>query len=818
MFAMRVLLSLGSALLTIFLIICLNTRMILPAPLGKLLSPQEGIWQNAESVNKVSSGELNIEGLKGKVSVYFDERLVPHVFAENEYDAFFVQGYIHARFRLWQMDFQTRAAAGRLSEILGPGPNNAIVDFDRDMRRLGMVYAAEKATIEIQKDSATKNAVSAYSNGVNCYIDGLSVSELPLEYKLLGYRPEKWSFLRSALFLKYMSFDLAGSEDDFELTNAHSLFSHADFEKIYPIFQDSLDPIIPRGTIYDSAATAMTIPSLADSLYFSIEDSMPISVNKPDKDNGSNNWAVSGIKTKSGRPILCNDPHLGLNLPSLWYEMQISTPQFNAYGATFPGAPTVIIGFNDDCAWGFTNAERDVRDYYEISFRDNSRKEYFFNNAWLTTTWRIEEIKIKGNPNLYDSVAYTNIGPVIYDQSFAGKRKNSSNKNYAVRWKAHDPSNELKTFYGLNHAKNYSDYYAAIQNLKTPGQNCLFASKRGDIAIWCQGEFPAKWKRQGDFLMPGADSSFLWQGVIPSGENPHQFNPARGFVSSANQLPTDTAYPYYLGGSYPLYRGFLINRRLNSMNNITTDDMKKLQTENYNVFAELARPVLLRNIDESKLDKIQKKYLGMVRRWNLRNDPLEKGATIFKNWWDSLEVQVWSDEFSQSKLALKWPDASTLCEGLLRDSVYQFVDNIHTPQKETLSMLVTKAFLTASAYCGKLESDNKLEWAKFKGTGIRHLLRQEAFSRLHLLAGGGDQIINATKDFHGPSWRMIVHLTDQMEAYGIYPGGQSGNPGSRFYDNAVDNWVAGKYFPLWMMNKNETNDKRIKSILTFSPK
>ncbi len=814
---MRILLALVAALLTIFLILCLNTRFLLPVPLGKLLSPQQGIWQNAELVNRNFNEDFSLGGLKAKVKVYFDERLVPHVFAANEHDAFFVQGFLHAKFRLWQMDFQTRAAAGRLSEILGPGPNNAILDFDKDMRRLGMVYSAEKSVIEMEKDPATKNAVTAYISGVNHYIDNLSESELPLEYKLLGYRPEKWSFLRSALFLKYMSFDLAGSEDDIELTNAHGIFSHADFEKIYPLIQDSLDPVIPKGTVYNTSATILRMPMLADSLYFNAKDSLPIKENKPDKENGSNNWAVSGIKTKSGRPILCNDPHLNLNFPSLWYEMQMNTPQFNVYGVSFPGAPTIIIGFNDHCAWGFTNAERDVRDYYEISFKDGTRLEYFFNNAWHKTIWRIEEIKIKGIPTRYDSVAYTDIGPVMYDRAYSGRGRISLNRNYAVRWKAHDPSNELKTFYSLNHAKNYSDYYAAIQNLEAPGQNCLFASKSGDIAIWCQGEFPAKWKRQGDFVMPGIDSGFLWQGIIPLAENPHLFNPPRGFVSSANQLPADSAYPYYLGGSYPLYRGFLINRRLAALNNITPDDMKKLQTENYNVFAEIARPILLKNIDESKLDDLQKKYLGMVKRWNLRNDPAEKGATIFIHWWDSLETEVWSDEFNQTKLPMKWPDESTLCEGLLKDSVYKFVDNINTPEKEILTTLVTRGFLKASAYCGTLEAEDKLEWAKYKGTGVRHLLRQEALSRFHLPAGGGNNIINATKDFHGPSWRMIVHLTDVIEAFAVYPGGQSGNPGSRFYDNSVDMWTAGNYYPLWMMNKNETNDKKVKWVMTVSP-
>ncbi|MEO9003271.1 MAG: penicillin acylase family protein, partial [Ginsengibacter sp.] len=349
-------------IITSALVVVLNSSLLLPVPLGKLLSPQNGLWQNAEPVDQDYSAHLNFLQLKEKVNVYFDERLIPHVFAANENDAFFVQGYLHAKFRLWQMEFQVRAAAGRLSEIIG----EKAIDYDRNQRRLGMVYGAENSLKEIEKDPETLAECDNYTNGVNAYIESLTQSTLPLEYKLLGYQPEKWTNLKSALFLKYMALELAGAENDFEMTNAKSIFSSADFDKIYPIVMDSLDPIVPKGTLFPPPGIQLQIPSSADSLYFDNKDSTTITEHKPDPDNGSNNWAVSGQKTKSGSPILCNDPHLGLNLPSIWYEMQISTPSYNVYGATFPGAPSVIIGFNDSCAFGFTNAMRDVRDYYEV--------------------------------------------------------------------------------------------------------------------------------------------------------------------------------------------------------------------------------------------------------------------------------------------------------------------------------------------------------------------------------------------------------------------------------------------------------------------
>jgi penicillin G amidase len=811
---MRILGFAITTLITITLVVVLNMSLHIggkPAPpFGKFLSPQHGFWQNAESTSEDFSAHLHFPGLKGKVSVYLDDRLVPHIFAENDHDAYFVQGFIHAKFRLWQMEFQTHAAAGRISEIVGP----IAVNFDRDKRRLGMVYAAENSLKEGEKDSATKVSCDSYTSGVNAYIESLTESSLPVEYKLLGYYPEKWTNLKTVLFLKYMSLDLAGAEDDFEMTNSKSVFSRAEFDKIYPIIMDSLAPIVPKGTAFDTAAIKLKVPADADSLYYGKKDSVAIIERKPDKDNGSNNWAVSGKKTQSGSPILCNDPHLGLTLPSIWFEMQITTPSYNVYGASFPGALGVIIGYNDSCAWGFTNAMRDVRDYYEIRFKDDSRKEYWFNNEWKKTEFRIEKIAIKDQSTYLDTVAYTIFGPVMYDTSYSGKRS-TNNKYYSVRWKAHDPSNELKTFIMLNRAKNYNDYYEAIQNFHTPGQNCLFASKTGDIAIWNQGEFPAKWYRQGDFVMPGTDSSYMWQGMIPSKENPHVINPDWGYVFSANQMPVDTSYHYYLGGSYPPYRAYYINRRLSEMNNITIDDMKSMQTDNYNVFGEMAKPVLVNHMDEASLNANEKKYFDLLKNWDLRNDSNSKGATVFVEIWDSLQSVIWKDEFDRTGLNLMVPTSSSLLDNLIKDSSFLFLDDVNTPQKETLNDDVTNAFKKACKVLQSADSSGKLEWAKFKGTYVHHLARLEPFGRYHLPIGGGVNVINAAKQDHGPSWRMIVSLTAQTEAYGVYPGGQSGNPGSKYYDDFVTSWADGKYYPLWMMKASEEGDKRVKGKMIF---
>lgn len=808
---MRIIPLLLSAACTIVLIIILNTKLVAPAPLGALLSPQHGLWQNAEPADKNFSADLKFPQLKGKVSVYFDEKLIPHVFAAQENDVYFVQGYLHAKFRLFQMELQTNVAAGRAAEMVG----DVALKHDREFRRLGMVYAAEKALKEMEQNDTTKSSCDAYTAGVNAYINTLTESTLPVEYKLLGIKPEKWSNLKIALFLKLMSNDLAGHDDDFEMTNAKQFFSKTDFDLLYPLVQDSLDPIIPKGTIYAAPAMKPVAPKNVDSMYLNKGFVAAEEFVKPNPANGSNNWAVSGSKTKSGAPILCNDPHLGLNLPSIWYEMQLSTPNFNAYGATFPGSPSVIIGFNDSCAFGVTNGGRDVRDYYEIKFKDESRKQYWFNNAWKQTTFRVEEIKIAGKLSMLDTVAYTVFGPVMYDKNFNGGRQ-TNNKNYAVRWKAHDKSNDLLMFNLMNHAKNYTDYVTAVENLKVPGQNVAFASKAGDIAMRTQGEWPAKWKGQGDFIMPGIDSSYMWQGMIPQNEIPFQYNPERGFVSSANQKPTDSTYAYYLGREYPVARGLLINKRLTAMQQITPQDMMALQTDNYNIYAEELLPVLMKQINVGMLNADETKYFSILKSWNLRNDAASIGATVYNEWYKKFKTDVYDDEFAKAPQPIQIPFESTLIEATIRDSSYKFFDDINTTKKETLTDDALKSFKEAVLIVKNLETTGKLEWWKNKDTRINHLLKQPAFSRMHLNMGGGRNMINATTEDHGPSWRMIVSLTAKTEAYGVYPGGQNGNPGSLYYDNFVDKWAEGKYYSLWMMTKEEVKDNRVKWIMNFS--
>jgi penicillin amidase len=809
---MRIIPFVISLVCTTALVYLLNTRFGSAPAFGKFLSPQHGFWQNAEPINKNFNEELILPVLKTGASVYFDERMVPHVYSDDQIDAIFVQGFLHAKFRLWQMEFQTHAAAGRLSEIFG---DRALV-YDREQRRLGMVYAAENMLEEMSKDDLTKSLCDAYTAGVNAYISTLNESEMPVEYKLLGYVPEKWNNLKIALFIKAMNKTLAGNVDDLAYTASKAFFTDEQMKILFPSVPDSLAPIIPKGTLFEKPGFVPIKPLSADSVYFGNREPINITeTDKPNPNNGSNNWVVSGKKTKSGAPILNNDPHLELTLPSIWYEMQLSGPQINVYGSTFPGIPGIVIGFNDSIAWGVTNSQRDIKDYYQVILKDQTKQHYWFNNQWNNTKIRIEEIRVKGQSVFYDTIAYTVFGPVMYDSSFMNE--STGGRAIAVRWKAHDPSNEAKAFWLLNHANNYNDYVGAIKYFEAPAQNFVFASKAGDIAIWQQGKFPARWNRQGLYIMPGIDSSYMWQGYIPQSENPYSLNPEQGFLQSANQRPVDSTYPYFIPGGYDMYRGITINRKLNSMNGITVADMMNLQNENYNSFAETVRPVFLKYLNETLLSSEEKEFLKLFRDWNLQNAYDEKGATVFNLWFDTLQHFVWDDEMAPAKHLDLFPSERTLAEAMLRDSAFIYIDNKNTSQKETIADVITQSFKAVVPKLQQLKTENKLAWGEYKNTTVYHLLRTALlpFAREHLPIGGGKHIVNATQHSHGPSWKMIIHLTTETEAFVVYPGGQSGNPGSHYYDSFVDTWAKGEYFRAWVMKKDDKENTKIKYIMQF---
>ena len=800
-------------LIPILLGYSLNTKFGDLPPILKFLNPFTGFWQNAEGMSPSKNKKIVLKNAKDKIEIAFDDRMIPHVFAQNDHDLYYAQGYVTAMHRLWQMDFQTRFAAGRISEVVG----EKAIEVDKYQRRMGMVYGAENSLEGMMADPHAKEMLLAYTQGINDYIKSLNRRNLPVEYKLLDFKPEQWTPIKCALLLKQMSAVLAMGSDEFYMTNILKKYGPAITKDLFPDYPFKEDPIIPVGTKWDFAP--LPIPATPKS--FTDMMSTNIATKQKEEGIGSNNWAVSGVKTASGFPILANDPHLDLTLPSIWYQIQLHAPGVNAYGVSLPGAPGIIIGFNQNIAWGVTNVAADVLDFYQIKFKDDKHQSYWYNNKWQDIKPRYEKIKIKGAADIVDTVLYTHHGPVVYFQKPNYGRAANVPTGHALRWIAHDKSNELKAFYLLNRGKNYNDYRKALPYFTAPAQNFIFASVDNDIAITPNGKFPLKWKNQGKFILDGTDPSNDWQGWIPASQNPTVKNPPRNFVSSANQSSTDPSYPYYINWEFsPYERGKRINDRLKAMEKITADSMRNLQMDSYSIMAENLVPYLLPLVNMANLNATQKEAFNLTSKWNKYFDAKSVAASVFDLWTKRLSIEIWDDEFNDKQNPMRYPSRDRTSELIQKDPNAKWFDNVNTAKKETLSDLVNSSFKYA---CDSLERKygpigEHWQWANVKNTNVPHLAKIPGFGSKKLLIGGSKSTVNALSESNGPSWRMVIELGKTPKGHGVYPGGQSGNPGSPFYDNMIDTWAEGKLYDLFFMQSADDKTGKIISRYKISKK
>jgi len=813
---MKIVKAVISILFTLLLIYTLNNKFGDIPPLAKFLDPFNGFWANAENKVQASENNLIIKGLKEQVEIHFDDQMIPHIFAKNDHDLYFAQGYLTAKDRLWQMDFQTRFASGRLSEVVGP----KAIELDRYQRRMGMSFGAENMIEVVMKDPETNVIMNAYSAGVNAYIHSLKPSQYPIEFKLLNYEPEDWKPINSALLLKLMSATLAGGSNEFYMNNILQKYGPEITKNLFPDYPFREDPIIPVGTKWDfDPINVPKMPSLN-------ETTAALNINTKEKEEGigSNNWAVSGKKTASGYPILANDPHLDLTLPSIWYQIQLASTDVNACGVSIPGSPGIVIGFNKDVAWGVTNVGADVLDWYNIKFKDSSKKEYWFDNKWLPIKKRIENIKISNGQTVTDTVFYTHHGPVVYTSEQRPDNFSKANNiptGHALKWVAHMGSNDIRTFIALNKAKNYTDYRKALTYYNAPAQNFVFASFENDIAITPNGYFPLKWEGQGKFILDGTKPSHDWNGRIPAEHNPTVKNPTRNFVSSANQFPSDQSYPYYLNWEYSGYeRSLRINKRLSVMTQANVDSLQNLQNDNYSILAENILSTLIELVDTEKLNASEREGFNIISKWNKFFDANEIGASIFELWHKNLGIQIWQDDFGDPKTPMRYPSRDRNVQLLLNEPNAVWWDNVKTAKKETRGDLVNSSFKFAidslQRKFGPIDSD--WAWANLKKTHVPHLAKVAGFGSKFLYNGGSKTSVNATSESNGPSWRMIVALGKEVKAYGVFPGGESGNPGSHYYDDMIDTWSEGKLNELVYLKLKDEKSKRIISTWKLNKK
>jgi penicillin amidase len=473
-----------------------------------------------------------------------------------------------------------------------------------------------------------------------------------------------------------------------------------------------------------------------------------------------------------------------LSLPSVWFEIHIVTPNFNVYGVSLPGLPGVIIGFNEHIAWGITNTGYDVLDWYQITWTDSTQSKYYLDSTEVPVVNRVEEIHVKGGKTVLDTVSYTHWGPVQTVGPHAG---------LAMRWLAHAvPDNhEAGVFLRLNKATSHDAFKAALAGFQTPAQNFVYADKEGNIALQIAGKMPLRHDHNGRFVQDGSYTRNGWTGRIPFEHNPSVLNPPRGFVSSANQETTDTTYPYTYLGLFEDFRGRILNRYLSTMQNATVLEMQALENDNVSLKAEELLPLLIAAVPDSGGE--QSAILTMMRNWeyNYRTDA--SAPVFFELWYDAFNAALWDDFIgARDSLYIRLPHAwrTNLLTTSEPDSPEFDIDS--TVQVENFQNLAVNSFQSALKSYQQIDNAGRT-WGAFRKTTIRHMANIPAFSQ-EISANGHGDALNATTSTHGPSWRMIVHLSDPIEAHVVYPGGQSGNPGSAHYADMISTWQEGKYY------------------------
>lgn len=730
----------------------------------------------------VIDGELAVTILDQDVTVTRDEKGVPHIFAKTDADLYRAQGYVQAQDRLFQMDLARRQASGRLSEIIG----EATINTDKHFRTFSLRDAAEKSLAAY--DDESKQVLEWYAEGVNAFITQAKESNtLSYEFALLGYEPEEWTVVDSLTIGKYMAYDLGGNWNT--LAFRHWALQNFDEEKAKELFIK-----------YPENASAIIEANIQNPVAVAGQFSAEM---LPNEFNGSNNWVVSGDKTKSGTPILADDPHLGLSTPSIWYQMHLQSPQQNVSGVIFAGIPGIILGHNDEIAWGVTNVGPDVQDLYiEIPNPDNPT-QFRYDGKWEQAEVRDESIKVKDGETVDFEVVVTRHGPIMTDLAF---KDTEPTAQFSMQWTALQPTAELRAVLGFNKAKTWGDFEKALEDFKAPAQNFVFASKDGTIAYKANGQIPIRKQGEGQLPVPGDSSDYGWEGFIPWDELPTLVNPKEGFIATANNQVIGEDYPYHITDFWAQpYRFERIKEVLEANDAITVEDMMALQMDQHNLYAREFLPDLLTSLKEKDQDGKYAEVMAMLEKWDMV-DAKESGAPlVFHTLMIKLQEVLFKDQMPEDMYGIMYGKFN-ITDQLLR-TAYSGEKSIWIEEQGGIDETIYKAFELTIAQLEDQFGNNpsKWQWGDYHQLTFDHTLGSASpilaayFNAKKVPIGGSKVTVQAADNDlagnvdHGASWRFVVDVGDLSSAYHIVGPGQSGHVKSDWYQDQVLDWANGDY-------------------------
>ncbi len=758
----------------------------LPA-LGSLLDPTSGLWSVAFAQRDVASQTIQVAGLSAPVTIVRDVMGVPHIYATNASDGWFALGFVHAQDRLWQMDIQYRAAAGRLSEVLGP----SMVSTDEFFRTIGLDRIAK--TAEVAREQAGDIDVpvmNAYVAGVNAYIAGLSPPDYPIEFKLLGYKPEPWTVEKTLTEGGLIAWGLMGDFYDIQYNLLVEKFGAAQAQELFPDY--------PAGTQYPiqpSAIRAGETPILSESAAQDILQKAALAAPWiPDFEGaGSNNWAVAGWRTSTGMPLLAADPHLQFQLPAIWYEAELAAPPYYVRGATFPGIPAFFFGTNGHIAWGETNTGADVNDFYVEHLSPNGT-EYLYGGSWRSLLVYDEPIAVKGGAVIDYKVKATAAGPILTEDG-----QNVSMQSTIVYF-----GEELRAMLGINLATNSDEFNATAKYWRVPAQNIIYADNNGphgNIGIRSTGLYPIRANFSGRLPVDGSNASFGWAGFVPVSDYPQSWDPSSGYVWSNNEVPYPPGYAYAssLGSLFdPGYRARRIHELLAADTSVSLEDMKRFQLDILDTAAQSLLPYILRAVTPS--DGVQREAYDALGTWTMVDAfNMSANSTAAAIWYTFMTYYMedtFGDEYASADAAnLSFPQFNTLENLTIHEPpTSHWFNNVTSGKTQSRDQVLRQAFNDTVSHLmatlGPMPASWK--WGDIHFREFDHLSGLAAFQRGPYPAGGDGFTLNVAGGLiskGGPSWRQIIDFSNLDNSLAIYPGGQSGNPLSPHYDD----FLVGSY-------------------------
>ncbi len=754
---------------------------------------------------------IAIEGLLKEVRVLRDSNAMPHIYAQNEHDLYMATGYLMAQDRLWQMDLLRRVTMGRLSEIFG----SDMVKTDHLLRALQMT---KKSKMVLDRtDDHIQKSLDAFSKGVNQYISDHG-SALPPEFLILGYRPEPWENFHTVNLIGYMAWDLSGSwQNEVMIHQLRTKLSDEHLLALVPDLDFQKSFVHPKKTMADSSFALLDGNRNLKALGIEIV-------------SGSNNWAVTGNKSKSGKALMANDMHLGFGAPGIWYQMhQVIEGKLNVTGVALPGAPFIINGHNDSIAWGMTNLYVDEMDFYVEKTDSAHKNQYFFNNEWLPMTAIEEQIAIKGGDTVQKTLWFTHHGPVV--SSFKG----IDNEIVTMRWTGNDYSNELRSMYLLNRASHWADFRDALTTMLAVSQNVVYADVQGNIGLQTAGAVPVRKNGNGINPVPGDTDQFEWIGILPFDSLPYTFNPPEAFVSSANNRTVGPSYPYYIGYWYDnSSRIDRIREMILEKEKLDVEDFMIMQTDVKSAFAQKFLPLMVETLSHpDTMSTIKREVLEMMRSWDGTMSVESIPSSVFELFFIQFMQHVMADEMGE-KLFTSFPS------GLMRHTFDYFwrnpqsiwMDDVSTPEKETFETMVQLAFSDAIQGAITLQGSEvtSWQWGKIHQLTLRHpmgkvelLNKLFHFNRGPYAVGGSFHTVNPFgysfhKPFdvvHGASQRHIFNMGNLADSYMVIPTGISGIPASNFYCNQTNTFLSGEYYNSHFFKDDVENSNRFE--MRFQP-